>query len=317
MPGASTSGPRVTVLVNCHNGERTLAETLDCVRRQSFDDWELLLYDDASTDRSIEIFEGYRDPRFRLVRSPSRVSLGAARRAAIRECAGEWIAILDQDDLWSPDKLERQVRIIDEDGGADLGLVYGRTRSFAANGREWEYDDRYEFRPLPEGHIGQDLLRRGGIICMSSTLIRRGAYDAIGGIPQGRYPVAVDYYLYVALALRYRFRALQANCCRYRVHDTSLFARRRVEAYRDCLDVLEAFEASVPPRVLRARRRFYHTLIGLEEALHRRQVLTGSWRILRRGGLKYLLTRPPARVLRAVRRRWHRARSRILPETRA
>ena len=101
--------PLVTVIVNLYNGEATVAEAIDSVLAQTFSDWELLIWDDCSTDGSADIVHRYTDARIRYVRSDTWVSLGQARQAAIDLARGEWIAFLDQDDLWLPDKLERQL----------------------------------------------------------------------------------------------------------------------------------------------------------------------------------------------------------------
>src|SRR5271167_2590982 len=95
--------------MNIRNGAGFLREALDSVMAQTFSDWELIAWDDCSTDDSAPIIAGYRDPRVRYFLSPEETPLGKARDSAIRHATGEWLAFLDQDDLWTPTKLAKQM----------------------------------------------------------------------------------------------------------------------------------------------------------------------------------------------------------------
>src|SRR5271157_4516573 len=101
--------PLVSVIMNVRNGASTLREALDSVLAQTFTDWEAIVWDDRSTDGSAEIVAQYSDPRIRYFLSREETSLGKARDTAIRQVRGEWLAFLDQDDLWMPRKLEMQI----------------------------------------------------------------------------------------------------------------------------------------------------------------------------------------------------------------
>src|SRR5271166_4922419 len=147
----------VSVIMNVRNGAPTLREALDSVIAQTFTDWELILWDDCSTDDSATIVAQYSDPRISYFLSPELTSLGKARNHAIRRAKGEWIAFLDQDDLWLPRKLEMQMALADE----TTGLIYGRTVRFYPNGLERDYDQTHEFEPLPQGEIFMQLFARG------------------------------------------------------------------------------------------------------------------------------------------------------------
>jgi glycosyltransferase involved in cell wall biosynthesis len=112
--------PKFSVIMNCYNGEKYLREAIDSVYAQSFTDWEIVFWDNASTDGTAEIARSY-DERLRYFRSAETVPLGAARKAAMQEVHGEWIAFLDCDDYWYPDKLTKQVRALE---GGDYVLCY-------------------------------------------------------------------------------------------------------------------------------------------------------------------------------------------------
>src|ERR1035441_6876343 len=92
--------PRVSVVMNGFNGERYLRAAIDSVVAQTFQDWELIFWDNASTDGSAEIVRSYGDARLRYFRGERTVPLGAARKLALEKVRGEWIGFLDTDDLW-------------------------------------------------------------------------------------------------------------------------------------------------------------------------------------------------------------------------
>ncbi len=209
--------PLVSVIMNVRNGAATLGEALDSVLCQSFQDWELIVWDDCSTDDSAKIVSRYRDPRVRYFLSPQDTSLGEARTDAMGRASGEWIAFLDQDDLWLPRKLEAQMALASD----NVGLIYGRTIRFYPSGRERDYDHAHEYQLLPEGDIFSLLFTQSCFIAMSSAVFRRSAIEAVGGIP-AEIRIIPDYYLYVAVCRRYRARAVQHPVTRYRMHAGSM-----------------------------------------------------------------------------------------------
>ena len=107
--------PLVSIIMNVRNGAAFLREALDSVMAQSFADWELIVWDDCSTDDSAKIVSQYRDDRIHYFLSPDETPLGTARDRAIRQARGEWLAFLDQDDVWLPHKLAQQMELVNND----------------------------------------------------------------------------------------------------------------------------------------------------------------------------------------------------------
>src|SRR5579863_639489 len=157
--------PLVSVIINVRNGAATLREAIQSVLAQSFAEWELIVWDDRSTDERENVVQEFRDPRIRYFLSPDDAALGKARHDAIKHATGEWISFLDQDDIWLPEKLIKQLALTADD---DVGLVYGRTVRFYANGFERDYDHAHEYESLPEGKIFSRLFIESCFIAMSS-----------------------------------------------------------------------------------------------------------------------------------------------------
>ena len=108
--------------MNCYNGEKYLSQALKSVLEQTYDNWELIFWDNQSTDKSAEIFKEYNDIRFKYFYASSHTLLYEARNEAVKKTKGEFIAILDVDDWWIPEKLEMQLSLFKND---EVGLVYG------------------------------------------------------------------------------------------------------------------------------------------------------------------------------------------------
>lgn len=107
--------PLVSVVMNCYNGEKYLHRSLDSVLKQTYDNWELIFWDNCSIDHSKEILDSYNEPRFRYFRSEKNVNLGQARAWAVEKCEGDYIAFLDVDDEWLPKKIEIQLSEMQKD----------------------------------------------------------------------------------------------------------------------------------------------------------------------------------------------------------
>lgn len=124
----------VSIIVPVYNVEKYIVETMESVRRQTYGNWELLLVEDCSTDRTRQMIEEYlartADRRIRLITSSVNVGAAGARNRGLSEALGQYIAYLDADDLWEPEKLERELAFMDE-----------RQAAFAFTGYEFADED--------------------------------------------------------------------------------------------------------------------------------------------------------------------------------
>ena len=112
----------VSIILNCYNGEKYLRYALDTVIEQNYNNWELIFWDNQSTDNSKKIFDSYKSEKFRYFYSKHHTTLYEARNQALKECKGEFIAFMNSDDTWEIDKLEKQIKLFKK---KEVGLVYG------------------------------------------------------------------------------------------------------------------------------------------------------------------------------------------------
>lgn len=104
----------VSVIMPSWNTERFIAQSIESVIRQTYENWELVIVDDCSTDNTEEVVKGFKDPRIKYFRNEKNSGAALTRNRALREAQGEWVAFLDSDDLWAPEKLEKMLGFMTE-----------------------------------------------------------------------------------------------------------------------------------------------------------------------------------------------------------
>jgi len=242
--------PTVSVIMNCYNGARYLREAIESVLGQTWQDWEIVFWDNRSEDESAQIFKSYGDSRLRYFLADEHTDLGRARKLAAREARGQWLAFLDCDDVWLPGKLERQL----EAGTANpsVGLVYCRAELLVEEGGHVPEDHVFNRFPgkLPSGRIFNTLVR-GNFIPLPSMMVRRKALDSIGGFA-GKYPIMEDYYVSLNIARHYEVAAIQEALCRYRVHGNNASSSTSTDTFED-LNILRSLYPD--PRAMLASGR--------------------------------------------------------------
>lgn len=203
--------PLVSVIMNCFNGEKYLREALDSVLAQTYTNWELIFWDNQSTDQSAEIFKSYDDPRFKYYYALEHTLLYEARNYAISRSQGEFIAFLDVDDWWDPEKLEKQIPLFDD---PEVGLAYGNY---------WFENERKGTRKvvhrkqLPSGRILNELLKQY-VVGLLTIVIRRQAFESLDHPFNPRYHVIGDFDCVIRTAVDWKLKCVQDPVAHYRWH---------------------------------------------------------------------------------------------------
>ncbi len=117
MDTESKNDRLVSIIVPVYNVQKYIVETMDCVRAQTYSEWELLLVNDCSTDSTVQVIEEYledvKDERIRLIELPTNSGAARARNVGLEKSVGRYVAYLDSDDLWEPEKLKRQIAFME------------------------------------------------------------------------------------------------------------------------------------------------------------------------------------------------------------
>ncbi len=256
--------PRVSVIIPTFNAESYLAETLRSVEAQTFDDWEVVIGDDGSSDRSVEIAEGFA-PRVKVVRSPDNEGPAAARNLAIEQSSGELLAFLDADDYWLPEYLVEQVALYEarRESGAGVGIVACNARMLGADGfLPGTYMDLVRF---PEQVTLTSLLRTNPIFV--SAVSPRAVVDRAGGFSREIFGTE-DHDLWLRIVeLGYRVVANREPLAVYRMStrsvsaDLARMARAEQAVYRAALERgnLSRAQRRLASRKLRLQRAVEET----------------------------------------------------------
>lgn len=241
----SPAQPVVSVITPNWNCAKFLAATYQSLCEQTFEPWEWIVADDGSTDDSLAVLTGIhsRDPRVRILPLKHSGLPAVARNAALRTAKGEFLAFLDADDLFLPQKLERQVEFLRQN--PSIGVTYSHIEEFWSDGDQsgspapvvWARID------LPSEAFSS-LLRYGNVLCTSSILIRREVYERTGPIDEGADLRAMEDHDYILrISRNWRIQRTPGVWTRYRIHrdnvsKTNTFARfeavkNRLEARGD------------------------------------------------------------------------------------
>jgi glycosyltransferase involved in cell wall biosynthesis len=205
----------VSIVIPTHNMASYLGLAIESVLRQTHSDWDLHVVDDGSTDATAELVARYKNDQRIHYWYQTNQERAAARNRGITNSSGKYVAFLDADDLWEPEKLHKQVAALESNPGAALCYTYARYI-------------RRDGTPLPnekqltacEGYVLPDLVR-GNFIPVSSVLVRRSALDTAGMFDISRLLTgAEDWDLWLRIALEYPIKAVCEELTLYRVHDT-------------------------------------------------------------------------------------------------
>ena len=170
--------PRVSVIVPVFNGAATVPRALASIFAQTFTDYELVVVNDGSTDDTATVLAGYGD-RLRVITQPNR-GLSAARNAGVRASSGEYLAFLDDDDEWMPEKLARCVPVLDAD--PECALVYTLALKVDTDGLLMGPQNVTEGRPDgAESPTMEQLLERPWNVVPSQFVVRRDVFERCGG----------------------------------------------------------------------------------------------------------------------------------------
>lgn len=111
-------GDLVSIIMPSYNTAQYISDSIKSIQAQSYNNWELIIVDDCSTDNSIEIIREFNDPRIILLQNEKNSGAAISRNFALRKAKGKWIAFLDSDDTWMPDKLEKQIKFMESNNYA-------------------------------------------------------------------------------------------------------------------------------------------------------------------------------------------------------
>ena len=272
----------VSIIMNCHNGEKYLRESLDSVYSQTYQNWEIIFWDNNSTDNSALIAKSY-DDRLKYFLVKKTTTLGEARVNATKKATGDYLAFLDTDDLWNEEKLLKQMNLFDN-SDKKLGFVYGRAQVIFKSEKNTNFIFK-EGHLLEEGDIFGELVKENFIV-FSSVIVDREKFWLCGGFPK-HFKNSTDYWIFLHMANKYQVRAIQDVCCKYRLHDSNLSSTQRVVGAKEAIEVVSLF---FPDKRAIDGLKYQYVQLAIEY-IKEKKILTALLLLFKNGGWRKVLQR--------------------------
>lgn len=210
--------PTVSVIIPSYNHERFVQECIQSVLNQTFQDFEIIITDDASIDRTVEIIEQFDDPRIKLFKHSINQGVSIAANNCIKHAKGKYIAWLSSDDAWYSEKLEVQVRYLDEH--PKTGVVFGKVDWIDEFGNlitdsSFPYLNVFEVQNRIRHEWLSYFFLTGNCLSLPSSLVRAQCFDAVG-LFDPTYAKLLDLDLWIRVCFQYDIVVLDQKLIRNR-----------------------------------------------------------------------------------------------------
>ena len=214
--------------MNCYNGDRYLIKSLNSIFNQTYKNWELIFWNNKSTDRSKIIIKKFKDHRIKYFESQNLLNLYHARNLAIQVSKGDYICFLDTDDWWRKDKLEKQLNFFLEN--KNYKIVYGNFFNF---NQKKKSQSLFYKKKLPEGRITQQLLNNY-CIGILTAMINKSVFKHYKF--SNRYNIIGDFDFFIKISLNYKIGNIQKPLAFYRIHSYNYSKLKLSLYYKEYID---------------------------------------------------------------------------------
>lgn len=249
----AASRPLISIITPTFNRERTITLAVESVLAQSYQHWELLIIDDGSVDGTREKLSSYLEDGRIQYRFQDNQGQSVARNLGLQYAQGALICFLDSDDLWVPEKLERQVALMQ--AHPEVDVLHSDEILIDEQGHELSRKNMRRY----SGRIARQMLVDNSV-SINTVMARRECFDAMGGF-SGRYGVADDYDIWLRFSARYTFLYVPEYWGYYRVMPDQISSdkERRFAANENIVrDFIEEHGSALQPREIRwGLARFY------------------------------------------------------------
>lgn len=213
--------PKVTVIAPAYNHEKYIEAAIQSVLNQTFQDFELIITDDCSSDNTVEVIKKFNDPRIKLFVNKANRGVIATSQNCFDNASGEYIAYLTTDDLYMPDKLEKQVKYLDEN--PQCASVFSFAEIIGEDGLLLKRDNPHKTIFIQKNRSRFEWLNQffcyGNCLCAPSQMIRKKTFAEIGGYFDPRYRQLNDFECHIRLCINHEIYIFQENLVQFRIRD--------------------------------------------------------------------------------------------------
>ena len=218
----------VSVLVNCHNGEKYLKEAINSILNQSYPNFEIIFFDNNSTDRSLEIIKSYNDQRINIYKSKNLIPLYEARNKALNLCKGDFISFLDVDDFWHTDFLKKRENFYNQE-----------IKMFSYSNWNFLFERKKKVVPSKEKIFSGmifDELSKNYVVKISGLIINKKIFQLITEKFNPKYSIIGDFDLVMKMALKFEAESIDENLVTIRIHKNNFSNLNRELHYKEYQD---------------------------------------------------------------------------------
>ena len=209
----------VSIIMNCHNGEKFLNYSIKSILSQTYKKWELIFFDNCSDDKSIENVRRYKDKRIQIHSSKKFLKLYHARNEALKKTKGKYICFLDVDDYWEITKLEKQVNFLENN--LQYSMVYSNFFIYHQNKKK-KYNQP-DFACL-NGNITNRILKKYNIGAILTACIRRNIFNKI--FFNKNFNIIGDFDFFIRLSLISKISCIKEPLANYRLHNNNYSTKK-------------------------------------------------------------------------------------------
>ncbi|MCL6583030.1 MAG: glycosyltransferase [bacterium] len=211
--------PRVSVVMASYNHEKYVAEAIQSALDQTYQDIEIIITDDGSTDGTVSQIKKFRDPRISLFCFEKNQGACVAIRTSLEKARGEYIALLNSDDVFYPDKLEKQVSFLNDH--SDIAAVFSHAQIIDEQGNDFVDVNHFYYSIFQQANRTRfewlnHFFYHRNCLCHPSVLIRRKCYETIGYYDE-RYAQLPDFDFWIRLCMHYEIHVLQEKLIKFRI----------------------------------------------------------------------------------------------------
>jgi glycosyltransferase involved in cell wall biosynthesis len=211
----SKKKPEISIIMNCYNGEQYLRKSLSSIINQTYKNWELIFWDNCSTDQSKKIFKTFKDKRLKYFKSNKYQKLYKARNNAIKKSKGRYISFIDTDDWWLKNRLAKQLSFIRSKSRDKCKIIYSNW--FTYNQKKG-IKRIFNNTKLPSGKITQELLNKYEMN-IGTVLICKSIFDDLKF--NEKYEIIGDFDFFIKASFKYKLFSMQEPLSYYRLHDNN------------------------------------------------------------------------------------------------
>ena len=208
--------PAVSVIIPTYNRAHLIGRAIKSVLNQTYQDFEIIVIDDGSTDDTEEVVRSFPCKRIIYIKHKKNKGVSLARNTGIKVAKGKYIAFLDSDDEWLPEKLDKQIKVLQNES-PEVGVVYSNLCYIDESGKNMNKLLNHK----KEGYIYEDLLGRNYVGAPSTLLIRKECFNQVG-LFDDLLNAQEDWDMWIRIAKYYRFSLIKVPLVKYRKHSDQI-----------------------------------------------------------------------------------------------